>query len=154
MYIIYSGIVTAKLTTIATRNNWISSSQKGFLPGIAGIHALGSISHATLFNMFDTLPIPHHIIYMQKDIYSNNCYEYQDFTVSPTTRVRQGDGLSTIEESDIWVISKALQLLSSSDSVIADIANKQLSKTISSALGESNIALTDILSSRQPKGLF
>ena len=90
---------------------------------------------------------------MQKDIYSNNYYEYQDFTVSPTTGVGQGDGLLTIEESDIWVISKALQLLSSSDSVIADIANKQLSKTISSACGKNNIALTDFLSSSQANGL-
>ena len=43
------------------------------------------------------------------------------------------------DESDIWVISKALKLLSYSDYVIADIANNQLSKTISSALDENNI---------------
>ena len=33
---------------------------------------------------------------MLKDIYSNNSYEYQDFAVSPTTGVRQRDGLSPI----------------------------------------------------------
>ena len=37
MYKIYSGIMAVKLTTISIRNNWISSSKKGFLPGIAGI---------------------------------------------------------------------------------------------------------------------
>ena len=46
--------------------------------------------------MFDSLPIPHHIIYMLKYIYSNNSYEYQDFTISSTTGVRQGDGISPI----------------------------------------------------------
>ena len=51
-------------------------------------NAFALISHSTLLNIVDSLPITHHIIYLLRDIYSNNSYEYQDFTVSSITRVR------------------------------------------------------------------
>ena len=113
MYKIYSGIMAAKYTTISIRNNCISLSQKGFLPGIVGIqehtfvlessiheckrqiiHFLARLlmlSGRFLMLLFSICSIlcRYHIIYMLKEIYSNNSYEYQYFTVSPTAGVRQ-----------------------------------------------------------------
>ena len=89
LYKLYSGILSSKLVSIATANDWISKEQKGFLPGVRGIqehtyvlesaiqeskkkknnlfitwldssNAFGSIPQ--LFQLFDSLHIPLKII--------------------------------------------------------------------------------------------
>ena len=106
-------------------NESISSQQKSFLPGLKRIqehtfllesafteakkrhddlhivwldlaNAFGSLPHTTLNKFFESLPLPAHTSIILKDMYTNKICEYSDFIVQPTSGVRQGDCLSTI----------------------------------------------------------
>ena len=125
MYKIYSGILSNRIIKVAVSNEWISSQQKGFLPGLKGIqehtfllesaiteakkrhddlhiiwldlaNAFGSLPHSTLNKLFESLPLPVHTSAILKDMYTNTICEYKDVMVQPTSGVRQGDCLSPI----------------------------------------------------------
>ena len=125
MYKIYSGILSNRIIKVAVSNEWISSQQKSFLPGLKGIqehtfllesaiteamkrhddlhivwldfaNAFGSLPHSTLNKLFESLPLPAHTSTIFKDMYTNIICEYKDVMVQPTSGVRQGDCLSPI----------------------------------------------------------
>ena len=103
--------------------------QKGFLPGINGIqehtevltaaitrakklkedlsicfldlaNAFGSLPHAVLCSLFDSLPVPDALKRILKDIYQSNRAEFvvggETIVLDLTAGIRQGDGLSSI----------------------------------------------------------
>ncbi|XP_045029421.1 uncharacterized protein LOC123472237 [Daphnia magna] len=105
MYKIFSGILSSRIMSTATKLGWISSEQKGFLPGVRGIqehthllhtvieqakqskremviawldlsNAFGSIPHPILNCLFQSLPIPAELRRILSDIYSNNIMEF------------------------------------------------------------------------------
>ena len=129
LYKLFSSVLTARLTTVSTANGWISPEQKGFLPGVRGIqehthllqsaieeakkdksnlticwldlsNAFGSLPHATLSELFSSLPIPEELRKMLKDIYSGTSSQFligeEIINILMTAGVRQGDALSTI----------------------------------------------------------
>ena len=104
MYKIYSGILSSRIIKVAVSNEWISSQQKGFLPGLKGIqehtfllesaiteakkrhddlhivwldlaNAFGSLPHSTLNKLFESLPLPAHTSTILKDMYTNTICE-------------------------------------------------------------------------------
>ena len=128
MYKIFSGILSQRLTQVAVDLGWLSPEQKGFLPGVHGIqehtqllqtavegaqnkrlnlsiawldlcNAFGSIPHAVLAEMFNSLPIPDDLRRLLLDIYSDNVLNFvvgkESVKILPTAGVRQGDALST-----------------------------------------------------------
>ena len=130
MYKVFSGVMAARLTHLAADLGWLSPNQKGFLPGVHGIqehtqllqmaiedstegkgrdlaialldlcNAFGSIPHAILGQLFDSLPIPNVLNRHLHDIYAENAMDFvagRDLVrVLPTTGVRQGDALSSL----------------------------------------------------------
>ncbi|KZS06407.1 Uncharacterized protein APZ42_030150 [Daphnia magna] len=102
---IFSGIWSSRIMSTATKLGWISSEQKGFLPGVRGIqehthllhtvieqtkqskremviawldlsNAFGSIPHPILNCLFQSLPLPVELRRILIDIYSNNIMEF------------------------------------------------------------------------------
>ena len=100
-----SGILSPRLTIIASELGWLSPEQKGFLPGVHGIaehtgllqtaieeartgrrqlgislldlcNAFGSLPHAVFGQLFSSLPIPSDLRRLLHDIYSNNIMEF------------------------------------------------------------------------------
>ena len=106
IYKVFSGIMVSRLTTLATELGWLSPQQKGFLPGVHGIqehsqllqmaieeateawgrdlaialldlcNAFGSIPHAVLGQLFESLPIPNFLNCHLHDIYSGNAMDF------------------------------------------------------------------------------
>ena len=105
MYKIFSGILSQRLCSVAADLEWLSSEQKGFLPGVHGIqehtqllqsaieeakssrgdlvvswldlsNAFGSIPHAYLTELFGSLPVPQRLRSLLMDIYSDNIMEF------------------------------------------------------------------------------
>ena len=128
LYKIYSGILSQRITAVAVELGWLSPGQKGFLPGVHGIqehtqllqtaveettskhksmsmawldlcNAFGSVPHAVLFELFDSLPLPNDLKRMLSDIYTGNIMDFvvgnESVSIAPTAGVRQGDALST-----------------------------------------------------------
>ena len=128
MYKIFSAIISQRLSRVAVEKGWISPSQKGFLPGVQGIqehtqllqtvveeskatssnmsmawldlaNAFGSIHHAILKQLLQSLPIPANLQKILMDTYSENKTEFalgdDRVSVQLTAGVRQGDALST-----------------------------------------------------------
>ena len=114
---------------VSTKNGWLSPEQKGFLPAVRGIqehthllqsaideakrakrnlsicwldlsNAFGSIPHATLAELFNSLPIPDELRKILKDIYTGTTSQFligkEAITIALLAGVRQGDSLSTI----------------------------------------------------------
>lgn len=129
LYKLFSSVLTSRLTMVSTVNGWISPEQKGFLPGVRGIqehthllqsaieeakknksnlticwldlsNAFGSLPHATLSELFSSLPIPEDLRKILKDIYSGTSSQFligeEIINILMTAGVRQGDALSTI----------------------------------------------------------
>ena len=129
LYKLFSSVLTSRLTTVSTGNGWISPEQKGFLPGVRGIqehthllqsaieeakkdksnlticwldlsNAFGSLPHATLSELFSSLPIPEDLRKILKDIYRGTSSQFligeEVINILMTAGVRQGDALSTI----------------------------------------------------------
>ena len=105
LYKLYSGILASRITRTATPHNWLSAEQKGFLPGVRGIHehtfllqtaideakkhrgdlsvawldltnAFGSIPHPVLIELFRSLPIPEALRHKLADIYTDNQWDF------------------------------------------------------------------------------
>ena len=105
IYKVFSGILSQRLTAIASELGWLSPEQKGFLPGVRGIdehsgllqtaveearagrrplgialldlcNAFGSLPHPVLGGLFASLPIPSDLRRLLLDIYSNNIMEF------------------------------------------------------------------------------
>ena len=105
IYKVFSGILSQRLTVIASELGWLSPEQKGFLPGVRGIdehsgllqtaveearaerrplgialldlcNAFGSLPHSVLGGLFASLPIPLDLRRLLLDIYSNNIMEF------------------------------------------------------------------------------
>ncbi|MFO0089556.1 MAG: RNA-directed DNA polymerase, partial [bacterium] len=128
IYKLFSGIINSRLLDVASSMGWISPEQKGFLPGVRGIqehthllqtlrdvavrlkldliitfldllNAFGSIPHAILEELFESLPIPPVLRRILVDIYEGNTLEFAAgpaiISIDPTAGVRQGDPLST-----------------------------------------------------------
>ena len=130
MYKIFSGVLASRLTSTASDLGWLSCQQKGFLPGVHGIqehtqllqmaiedategkgrdltialldlcNAFGSVPHAVLGQLFDSLPIPNVLNRHLHDVYSRNVMDFvagsESVRIAPTTGVRQGDALSSL----------------------------------------------------------
>ena len=129
IYKLFSSVITSKLVRVASLYEWLSPEQKGFLPGVRGIqehthilqsaiddakankkcisicwldlsNAFGSLPHGSLYQLFDSLPLPEQLREILKDIYSNTsasfCVGKSSIKISPSAGVRQGDALSTI----------------------------------------------------------
>ena len=128
MYKVMSGIVSGRLVGVAMERSWLSAEQKGFLPGVHGMqehtellesviedsqekrsnsvitwldlcNAFGSIPHAYLQELFDSLPIPDSLRKLLSDVYLDNSMRCMvaktAIDVEATAGVRQGDALST-----------------------------------------------------------
>lgn len=128
LYRLFSGVLSQRLNVVASSLGWLSPEQKGFLPGVHGIqehtqmlqtvievteferrpmsvawldlcNAFGSIPHAVLKQMFESLPIPAELRQLFIDIYSGNLLDFviggKSLEIAPTTGVRQGDPLSS-----------------------------------------------------------
>ena len=129
VYKIFSGILCSRITSVASDLAWLSAEQKGFLPGVLGIqehtqvlqmaveeaksarrklaiawldlrNAFGSIPHAILNLLFDSLPLPQTLKSLLRGIYADNIMDFVlpegPVSVRPSSGVRQGDALSTI----------------------------------------------------------
>ena len=129
IYKLFSGVLTSRLTRVAMSSSWLSAEQKGFLPGVRGIqehtqllwtiidgakrnktdisitwldltNAFGSLPHAVLRELFDSLPVPVVLRNILNDIYADNISNFlvagSSIPIRPTAGVRQGDALSSI----------------------------------------------------------
>ena len=129
LYKLLSGVIASRLVLTATELEWVSAEQKGFLPGLHGIqehtemllsaiafskkkksdlsivfldlaNAFGSLPHAYLDALFQSLPLPEVLKKLLSDIYRSNSADFmvgsQAITVALSSGVRQGDGLSSI----------------------------------------------------------
>ena len=129
LYKLFSSVLSSRLMAVSTKNGWLSPEQKGFLPAVRGIqehthllqsaideakrakrnlsicwldlsNAFGSIPHATLAELFNSLPIPDELRKILKDIYTGTTSQFligkEAITIALLAGVRQGDSLSTI----------------------------------------------------------
>ncbi|KAI9554943.1 putative Ulp1 protease family [Daphnia sinensis] len=105
MYKIFSGFLSSRIMSTATKLGWISPEQKGFLPGVWGIqehthHFHTVIEQAKQSKREMSLPLPVELRRILSDIYSNNIMEFavgDDYGRKyPTAGVRQGDPLSSV----------------------------------------------------------
>ena len=101
MYKIFSGILSQRITSLASALGWLSPEQKRFLPGVRGVqehtavlqtvvetakagkrdlgvawldlaNAFGSIPHGVLSELFSSLPLPPTVKKLVRDIYTRN----------------------------------------------------------------------------------
>ncbi|KAI9550368.1 putative reverse transcriptase-2 [Daphnia sinensis] len=105
IYKLFSGVISQRITEVASDLGWLSPEQKGFLPGVHGIqehtqllqtvveetktkrrhmsiawldmcNAFGSVPHAVLNELFTSLPIPEDLRRILVDIYSGNRMDF------------------------------------------------------------------------------
>ena len=128
LYRLFTGVLSQRLNMVASSLGWLSPEQKGFLPGVQGIqehtqllqtaiemaedkrrpmsvawldlcNAFGSIPHAILKELFESLPIPAELRRLLNDLYSGNVMDFvvgnESVVIAPTAGVRQGDPLSS-----------------------------------------------------------
>jgi hypothetical protein len=105
IYKLFSGVISQRLTEVASDLGWLSPEQKGFLPGVHGIqehtqllqtvveetkakrrnvsiawldmfNAFGSVPHAVLGELFTSLPIPEDLRRILTDIYAGNRMDF------------------------------------------------------------------------------
>ena len=129
LYKLLSGVLANRIVAAATDLGWVSPEQKGFLPGVHGIqehtemllsavayakrqkqdlslvfldlaNAFGSLPHAYLGALFQSLPLPDNLKRLLADIYHDNNADFvvnrQVVSVALSSGVRQGDGLSAV----------------------------------------------------------
>lgn len=105
IYKLFSGVISQRLTLVASDLGWLSPEQKGFLPGVHGIqehtqllqsvveeakskrrhmcitwldmcNAFGSVPHTVLGELFKSLPIPADLRNILVDIYVGNQMDF------------------------------------------------------------------------------
>ncbi|MFO0089667.1 MAG: RNA-directed DNA polymerase, partial [bacterium] len=127
-YKLFSSVINQRLCSVASSLGWLSPEQKGFLPGVNGIqehthllqtavedaktkrkglaaawidfrNAFGSVPHAVLYELFESIPIPISLRQIMRDIYKKNPMDFlvgeKIVKVDPSSGILQGDPLST-----------------------------------------------------------